>query len=96
MADPHDLNSKVELLKRQNRRLKVALSIVTALLLMATCASTWQAVRARNAEAHARAHAEEAAAARGEAERQRKIGEEAVQRAQQHREADGDAVRSEP
>ncbi len=77
MADPHDLNSRVELLKRQNRRLKVALSIVTALLLMATCASTWQAVRAATAERHARWHAEKAAEARVAEERALQMVEDA-------------------
>lgn len=60
MPDLHDLNSEVELLKRNNRRLKVALSIVASLLLIAACASTWQAIRASRAEAYARQQAERA------------------------------------
>ncbi len=32
MADPHDLNSEVKLLRRQNRRLKVALLLFVSVL----------------------------------------------------------------
>ena len=60
MADLHDLNSEVELLKRKNRGLKVAFSIVASLLLIAPCASTLVALRASRAEAYACQQAERA------------------------------------
>ena len=69
MTDPHNSNSEVELLKRQNRRLKVALSVVTSLLLIAVLGSTWQARRA--AYAH-----EQAERARMEAVRALQTAEE--------------------
>ncbi len=98
MADPHDLNSEVKLLRRQNRRLKVALLLFVAVLgvsgpVVAIKQSKLaeEALRQREIAVDAVQRAEE------EVLRQRIIAEEAVQRAEQAEKADGDnTVESQP
>ena len=58
--DLHDSNSEVELLKRNNRRLKVSLSIVTALLLIGMGMGVLAAIRQSSQAAQAQEQIERA------------------------------------
>ena len=85
MAALHDFNSEVELLQRKNRGLKLALSIVASLLLIAPCASTLVALRASRAEAYACQQAERA---RVEAVRALKDAEDAREQTENQNEVE--------